>query len=88
MNPIGAVDGTVVGWGNNSNGVATPPVGLTNVVEIAAGGFSGSTLAHSLALTADGYVVAWGSNLNGQGNVPAGLTNVVAIAAGKRHSLA
>lgn len=41
--------GTVVGWGNNGNGQATPPAGLGGVTAIAAGAF------HSLAL--EGY--AW-----------------------------
>jgi hypothetical protein len=61
---------------------AVPPVGLTNVVAIAAGAL------HSLALKADGTVVAWGLNFNGQTNVPAGLTNVVAITAGDFLSVA
>ncbi len=39
-----AQPGTVVGWGDNSYGRATPPSGLTGVVAVAAGG------AHSLAL--------------------------------------
>jgi len=58
------------------------PVGLSNVVAIAAGGW------HSLALKADGTVAAWGYNNYGQTNVPVGLSNVVAIAGGVDHSLA
>jgi hypothetical protein len=37
-------DGTVVAWGNNVFGEATPPPGLNGVVAIAAGG------SHNLAL--------------------------------------
>ncbi len=49
-------DGTVVGWGFNTYGQTTIPIGLSNVVKVvAAGGFS-------LALKADGTVVAWGRN--------------------------
>jgi len=40
-------DGTVVGWGDNTYGQATPPR-LKNVVEVSAAG------VHSLALTSDG----------------------------------
>ena len=75
-------DGTVVGWGTNAHGEATPPVGLSNVVAIAAGGM------HSLALKKDGTVVAWGDNRWHQTDVPAALSNVVAVAAGETFSLA
>ena len=74
--------GLVAGWGDDSQGQATPPPGLTNVVAIAAGAL------HSLALNADGTVVSWGDNRDGQSSVPAGLTNVVAISGGDVHSLA
>src|SRR2546426_7079094 len=74
------LDGTVVGWGNNFSGLATVPMGLSNVVAIAAGG------SHSLVLRSDGTVFAWGYNLYGQTTVPAGLSNVVAVAAGDRKS--
>src|SRR2546422_1495265 len=75
-------DGTIVGWGDDYYGQATPPADLSNVVAIAAGGL------HSLALKSDGSVVAWGRNLSGQTDVPSGLSNVVAIAAGNNHSVA
>ena len=75
-------DGTVVAWGNNSNGQTNVPPGLSNVVAIAAGFY------HCLALRNDGTVVAWGWNNYGQTNVPAGMSNVVAIAAGGYQSLA
>jgi len=64
---------------------ANTPIGLGNVVAIAAG------YAHSLALTAEGRVVAWGYNgYRDRGiatDVPSGLSNVVAIAAGGMHTL-
>jgi hypothetical protein len=75
-------DGTIVGWGSNGNGQATPPVGLSNVVAISAGE------VHSMALRVDGTVIAWGNPQGGETNVPAGLSNVVAIAAGATCSTA
>jgi hypothetical protein len=69
---------TVVGWGWNNNGQATPPAGLTNIVAVSAGG------GQSLALRADGTVVGWGF----QPNVPPGLNGVAAITCCPRHSLA
>jgi alpha-tubulin suppressor-like RCC1 family protein len=73
----------LVAWGHNSDGQTTLPIGLSNVVAIAAGTY------HSLALTAEDRVAAWGDNfLGGQTDVPIGLSNVVAIAAGESHSLA
>jgi alpha-tubulin suppressor-like RCC1 family protein len=82
-------DGSMVAWAalsaENTNAVyyvTNLPVGLTNVIAVAAGG------RHFLALKADGTVLAWGDNANGQTNVPAGLTNVVAIAGGTAFSLA
>ena len=70
-------DGTVVGWGNNGHGEATPPAGLSNVVAVAA------DMDYSLALKADGTVAVWGT----APNLP-GLSNVVAIAGGKDTCLA
>lgn len=84
-------DGSVVAWGDNSNGQTSVPVDLRTaaplndprrVVMLAAGA------SHMLALRADGTVVAWGNNDAGQSTVPTGLTDIVQIAAGYRHSLA
>lgn len=93
-------DGTVLGWGLNSDGQtgdanSTKPrlvTGLTDIVAIAAG------RSHSLALAADGTVYAMGSNSEGQlgrtGNnsavpvTPAIGANIVAIAAANDTSFA
>ena len=75
-------DGTVVGFGANDYGQASPPGGLTNAIAVSAGG------DHSLALRSDGTVAAWGGNNSGQTSVPSGLNNVMAIAAGHGYSLA
>ncbi len=102
-------NGTVVAWGGSSTKTIVPrvppypyppnlvtnvPVGLSNVIAIAAGDY------HSLALTADGQVVAWGlyrpasiwstpySLYSVATNTPTGLSNVIAIAAGGAQNLA
>ncbi len=71
-------NGTVAGWGNNSNGQTTIPSGLSDVVAIAAG------QRHSLALLSNGTVISWGV-IN---YTPPGLYDVVAIAAGRDYSVA
>ena len=58
--------GSIVGWGMDVYGQATPPEG-NDYIAIAAGGL------HSLALKSDGSVVGWGWNDYGQITVPAGL---------------
>lgn len=75
-------DGTVTGWGCNSDGQISVPEGLSDVTRVAAG------RAHSLALKQDGQVEAWGCNLHGQCAVPEGLDDVIAIAAGGFYSIA
>ena len=47
--------GSVVGWGDNNDGKATPPAGLKNVVAIAA------NATCSVAATKDGELSWWGS---------------------------
>jgi hypothetical protein len=81
---VGGAAGSVVVWGNNANGQATVPDGLTNVAAVASGSESG----FNLALQANGYVSGWGSDTQGQTNVPATLTNVAAITAGATFGLA
>jgi len=79
-------DGSIVGWGRNDHGQATPPDG-NDFIAIAAG------TEHGLALKSDGSIVGWGNNGNytgdwlGQATPPEG-NDFVAIAAGDAHSLA
>jgi len=68
--------GTVAAWGD------TVPVGLSNVIALAAG------FQHSLALRADGTVIGWGDSEYGKNTSPASATNVMAIGAGGDHNLA
>lgn len=75
-------DGTVEGFGNDSEGQATPPSGLKNIVDV----YAGTT--HGLALQADGTVVAWGNNIYGQCDVPADLTDAIDISASSTASMA
>ncbi|MHC4489196.1 MAG: RCC1 domain-containing protein, partial [Planctomycetota bacterium] len=79
-------DGSIVGWGLNDDGQATPPPG-NDFIAISAG------LYHSIALKSDGSIVGWGIN-DGSGDdygqvtsVPAG-NDYEAIAAGDYHNLA
>jgi len=73
-------DGSIAGWGFNSNGQLNVPAPNADFVAIAAGGYG--FVAHSLGLKSDGTIVGWGSNNSGQLNVPAPNANFVAIAAG------
>jgi len=73
-------DGSVVGWGWDYYGQATPPDG-NDFVGIAAG------VSHSLALRSDGSVTGWGHPDFGQAVPPEG-SDFVAVVAGYLHSLA
>jgi hypothetical protein len=76
---IHAAEGTVVvlpTYTTEPVSVTNVPVGLTNMVAVAAG------LDDALALRDDGTVVAWGAGDNGITNVPATATNVMAISSG------
>jgi hypothetical protein len=75
-------DGTVVCWGDNSQGQSTVPANLTNVVSISAGD------NFTLVRRADGSLVSWGLNDLGQATIPTGLANVTGIACGGAHALA
>ncbi|MHB8522768.1 MAG: ice-binding family protein [Limisphaerales bacterium] len=74
--------GTVVVWGDNSDGQTAVPAGLSGVTAIAAG------LYFNVALKNDGTVLAWGDNSYGQTTVSAGLSGVTAISAGGYHAVA
>lgn len=78
--PVAPAANYVVAWGDNSSGQTNVPVGLSNVVSVAAGSLQ------SLALRADGTVIGWGDA--SASTPPEGLSNVVAIAAGDRQNLA
>lgn len=71
--------GTVVAWGENNEGQATPPPNLTNVTAAVGG------LHHAFGLLSDGTVAYWGDT---NSPPPLGLNTVVALAAGETHCLA
>jgi len=73
-------DGSVLAWGDNSQGQCDLQP-LTNIVAVAGGGF------HSVALGAGGTVAAWGDNWNGQCTFPPNVSNVVQIATGDSHTI-
>lgn len=83
-------DGTVL----RGKGRQDIPIGLSNVVAIAAGGganggFDGAASFRSFALKRDGTVVAWGSETSYRDLLPPpGLNNIKAISAGGMHCLA
>lgn len=81
-------DGTVAAWGFNDNGELNVPIGLTNIVAVAASGSGFPAVGYSLALKADGQVVAWGEMNSHSATVPTGLSNVVAISASRNFCLA
>jgi hypothetical protein len=74
--------GTVIAWGHDGDGQASPPADLTGVVDVAGG------QSHSLALKDDGTVVGWGYNSGGQAEPPADLTDAVEVEAGSYFSVA
>ena len=74
-------DGSIIAWGDDSQGQLDPPAGLGRVVALAGGS------GHTIALLADTTAAAWGNDWNGQIDLPVGISNVVAIAAGNSHTL-
>jgi alpha-tubulin suppressor-like RCC1 family protein len=73
-------DGSIVGWGYDRGGRATPPSD-SDFTAISAGA------SHSLALKSDDSIVGWGGNDYGQATPPDG-NDFAEIAAGDSHSLA
>jgi hypothetical protein len=72
-------DGTLRTWGRtNDHELINPPVGATNLIAVALGGYFG------LGLRADGSLMTWGEfyGFSMDPKPPAGLSNVVAIDAG------
>ena len=70
-------DGTVVGWGDDFYGEATPPRTLKDVIAISAGAY------HSLALKKDGTVIGWGMGFYGETDITTSGTNLVTSVAAK-----
>jgi len=73
-------DGSIVGWGYNWNGQASPPGG-NDFIAVSAG------RTHSLGLKANGSIAGWGDNESGKATPPAG-NDFVAVSTGGHHSLA
>ena len=71
-----------VGFGDDSIAQCDVPYGLTNGLQVVAGG------GQSLALKSDGTVIAWGDNYAGRASVPTNLTGVAMVAAGWYHNVA
>jgi hypothetical protein len=80
-------DGSIVGWGDNWAGEATPPDGNDFVAIAAGGGGSPIMVGFSLALKSDGSIIGWGDNHVGQATPPAG-NDFVSIAAQGDYALA
>ena len=70
-NAVAAVkeDGTVVVWGNATNGEANVPEFESKPVELYGGRY------HFTALMDDGEVISWGDNTHGQADVPASVND-------------
>jgi hypothetical protein len=80
---VARADGSVAAWGWNHAGQCNVPVGLQDVVDVAAG------WGHSVALRRDGSVVQWGSNQYQQlKNLPAANVRIADVEVGYFHSVA
>lgn len=72
-------DGTLIGWG-----VPKTPLGLSNIVAVAAGS---GYYSDNLALKKNGRLVEWRANGN-ETAVPNGITNIIAVAAAENYCIA
>ena len=96
--PPSLSSGSVVGWGVDADGEATPPDAVNGVlgtaIAIAAGGEESAVGSeHSCAIQAPtGNVICWGNNIDGQSTPPNAVNGVSGtathIAAGGIHSCA
>jgi hypothetical protein len=68
------IDDTLVCWGLNDNGQATPPSGTFTSVSAGAG--------HTCAISTAGTVACWGLNDDGQATPPGGTFSAVTASAG------
>jgi alpha-tubulin suppressor-like RCC1 family protein len=67
-------NGSVVGWGDDTDGQTDIPSGIGNALEISA-----RINSYALALTTNGTVYAWGDNSYGECDVPDNLSNAIDI---------
>ena len=80
--PVAIPTGSVVGWGVDDDGEATPPDAVNGVsgtaTDIAAGGEqSAEGSEHSCAIQADtGIVICWGNDIDGQATPPDAVNGV------------
>ena len=92
------LDGTVIGWGNNSKGQLNIPTTLANAqdetLDLSAGDWHSAALVNHYDTEGVKHTVikAWGDNSKGQLNIPSSLVNdmttPLAIATGANHTLA
>lgn len=75
-------DGSIVAWGDNTNGECDVPEPNEGYVAIAASGEIIGTAGYSLAIKSDGAIVGWGFNGYGQLEVPEPNSDFVSVAAG------
>ncbi len=75
-------NGTLTGWGENSNGQLTFPTFAAPIKQISA------NLRHSTALLTNGSVVGWGDNGKGQNNIPTFAAPPIKISTGGNYNLA
>src|SRR5262245_12068955 len=71
-------DGTLLCWGENGSGQATPPA--ITAQQVSAG------LLHSCAVKTDGTLACWGGNAYGQASPPGGI--FTEVSAGGTHTCA